>query len=128
MFCVDFVLEYTNTLLYYVRCYFELQITDLLLVINVTVFPLFFPSSSGLSVLHELRDGPEGQRFGRGQLLHLQTVHAQKDGTDLRRQDRQQEVLCHVFFVSQDSDVCSIMLFLKTFDFHNISHDLLVWH
>ena len=50
------------------------------------------PVCPGLALLHELRDGPEGELAGRGQLLHLQGLHAQEDGAALRRQDRQQEV------------------------------------
>lgn len=49
-------------------------------------------SAAGLPFLPELRHGPEGQRSGGGKLLHLQTLHPQEDRTEVRRQDRQQEV------------------------------------
>lgn len=47
---------------------------------------------AGLAVLYELRDGPQGQRFGRGELLHLQALHAQENWAEIRRQDSQQAV------------------------------------
>ena len=73
------------------------------------------PLSSGLSFLHELWDGPEGQRFGRGKLLHLQAVHTQEDRTEIRSQDCQQEVQTHILlssdvFVNSDASGCVMFM------------------
>lgn len=48
--------------------------------------------SAGFSLLHELWDGPAGQHSGRRKLFHLQMLHTQEDGPEIRREDRQQEV------------------------------------
>lgn len=59
-------------------------------VTHWTTGPPFF--CAGLPFLHELWDGPAGQRSGRGQLLHLPPLHAQKHRTTICSQDSQQAV------------------------------------